>query len=80
MNLFSCDGIVAISDPADHAAFEYLIRFDTIFRPFPDELSIKEGHLHVPGRQISMFTEAHAGEVAWGQSHRPPGGLLTWPR
>ncbi len=58
--------IAAISDPADQAALEYLIRFDTIFGPFPDELSIVEGHLYVLGRQIPMLSEPHPGDVAWG--------------
>ena len=58
--------IVAISDPADHAALEYLIRFDTIFGRFPDELSIKEGNLYVLGRQIPMLSQAHPGAVTWG--------------
>jgi glyceraldehyde 3-phosphate dehydrogenase len=58
--------ISAISDIADHAALEYLIRFDTIFGPFPEELSIKEGHLYVHGRQIPMFSGQRPGDVPWG--------------
>jgi glyceraldehyde 3-phosphate dehydrogenase len=59
--------IAAISDIADHAALEYLIRFDTIFGPFPEELSIKEGHLYAYGRQIPMFSGERPGEVPWGE-------------
>jgi glyceraldehyde 3-phosphate dehydrogenase len=59
--------IAAISDIADHGALEYLIRFDTILGPFPEELSIKENHLYVSGRQIPMFSEAKPGDVAWGE-------------
>ena len=58
--------IAAISDPADHGALEYLIRFDTIFGPFPDEVSIKEGYLYVYGRQIPMFAGESPGEIPWG--------------
>ncbi len=54
--------IVAISDPADQRALEYLIRFDTVLGPVPDELSIREGHLYVHGRQIPML----AGDAVWG--------------
>jgi glyceraldehyde 3-phosphate dehydrogenase len=49
--------IVAIDDPADHEALEYLIRFDTLFGPFPDEISLREGHLYAFGRQIPMLSE-----------------------
>ena len=56
----------AISDIADHKALEYLLRFDTILGQFPDEVSIKEGHLYVAGRQIPMLSEQEPGEVPWG--------------
>ena len=58
--------IAAISDIADHGALEYLIRFDTIFGPFPEELSIKEGNLYVVGRQVPMLSEEEPGDVPWG--------------
>ncbi len=58
--------IQAICDIADHAALEYLLRFDTILGPFPEELSIKDGHLYVYGRQIPMLSHAGPGEVPWG--------------
>ena len=56
----------AISDTADHRALEYLLRFDTILGQFPDEVSIKEGHLYVAGRQIPMLSEPEPGDVPWG--------------
>jgi len=56
----------AISDIADHKALEYLLRFDTILGQFPDEVSIKEGHLYVAGRQVPMLSEAEPGDVPWG--------------
>jgi len=59
--------IAAISDIADHGALEYLIRFDTIFGPFPEELSIKEGNLYVRGRQIPMYSGRSPGDVPWGE-------------
>lgn len=55
----------AISDIADHQALEYLLRFDTIMGPFPDEVSIKEGHLYVAGRQIPMLSGRAPGDVSW---------------
>jgi len=58
--------LAAISDIADHKALEYLLRFDTILGPFPDEVSIKEGHLYAVGRQIPMLSEKEPGDVPWG--------------
>jgi glyceraldehyde 3-phosphate dehydrogenase len=56
----------AISDIADHKALEYLLKFDTILGQFPDEVSIREGHLYVAGRQIPMLAEKEPGDVPWG--------------
>ena len=58
--------LAAISDIADHRALEYLLRFDTILGPFPDEVSIREGNLYVVGRQIPMLSEKEPGDVPWG--------------
>lgn len=66
--LYESDDIqlAAVSDIADHKALEYLLRFDTILGPFPDEVSIKEGHLYVAGRQITMLSEEEPGDIPWG--------------
>jgi len=58
--------VVAISDVADPEALEYLLKFDTILGRFPDEVSIKEGHLYVAGKQIKMLAGAAPGDVPWG--------------
>jgi glyceraldehyde 3-phosphate dehydrogenase len=58
--------IGAISDIADHKALEYLLRFDTILGPFPDEVSVTGNHLYVHGRQIPMLSEKEPGDVPWG--------------
>jgi glyceraldehyde 3-phosphate dehydrogenase len=57
--------LAAISDIADHKALEYLLRFDTIMGPFPDLVSITEGHLYVAGRQIPMLSGREPGDVPW---------------
>lgn len=58
--------IVAIDETADHVGVEYLIRFDTILGPFPDELSIREGNLYVAGRQIPMLSLTDEDQAPWG--------------
>jgi glyceraldehyde 3-phosphate dehydrogenase len=58
--------IEAISDVADHAGLAYLLRFDTILGRFPDELSLRDGHLYVAGRQIAMLSGEKPGDVPWG--------------
>jgi len=58
--------IAAISDIADHSSLEYLLRFDTILGRFPEEVSIRDHHLYVVGRQIPMLSARDPGEVDWG--------------
>ena len=58
--------LAAISDIADQKALEYLLRFDTILGPFPDEVSIEDGNLYVVGRQIPMLSEKEPGDIPWG--------------
>jgi len=57
--------VAAISDVADHQALEYLLRFDTILGRFPDEVSVRDGHLYVVGRRIPMPTEEVPGDLPW---------------
>jgi glyceraldehyde 3-phosphate dehydrogenase len=61
--------IEAVSDVADPAALAYLLRFDTILGRFPDELSVKEGHLYAAGRQVRMLTEEKGSQAVppWGE-------------
>jgi glyceraldehyde 3-phosphate dehydrogenase len=48
--------IGAISDLAEPAGIEYLVKFDTILGRFPDLVSIKEDNLYVAGRQIPVLS------------------------
>ena len=61
--------LLAVSDVADPAALAYLLRFDTILGRFPDEVSIKDGHLYVAGRQVRMLTEEKGAPATppWGE-------------
>ena len=64
--------VAAISDIADHTGLEYLLRFDTIMGRFPDEVSIKAGHLYVAGRQIPMLSLKEPGAAGGPPGARSP--------
>ena len=59
--------LAVISDWNDPEPLEYLLRFDTMLGRFPDEVSIREGHLYVAGRQIRMITGKDQGQPPWGE-------------
>jgi glyceraldehyde 3-phosphate dehydrogenase len=59
--------IVAIDEIAAHEAIEYLLRFDSLLGPFPDPLTLRDGHLYVYGRQIPVLSNRSPADVPWGE-------------
>ena len=57
--------IAGITDLANPASLEYLLRFDTVLGRFPDLVSIKEGNLYAAGRRIPIITGPEADKVQW---------------
>jgi glyceraldehyde 3-phosphate dehydrogenase len=58
--------IGAVSEIADPAGLEYLLRFDTVLGRFPDEVSIREGAIYSAGRQIPLVSDAGGVQTPWG--------------
>lgn len=58
--------IEAISDVADLTGLVYLLRFDTILGRFPGEISARDGHIYVAGRQIRMLPDEPDKQIPWG--------------
>ncbi|MCA1582568.1 MAG: glyceraldehyde-3-phosphate dehydrogenase [Acidobacteria bacterium] len=59
--------IAGVSEIADPAGLEYLLRFDTTLGRFPDEISIREGNIYVAGRQIPLLSESEGRQTPWGE-------------
>jgi glyceraldehyde 3-phosphate dehydrogenase len=61
--------LAAVSEIADPAGLEYLLRFDTVLGRFPDEVSIKEGNIYAAGRQIPLVSDAGdpPKQTPWGE-------------
>jgi len=58
--------IEAISDIAEPKALEYLLRFDTVFGRFPEEVAIRDGVLRCRGRETKVLNGREPGDVPWG--------------
>jgi glyceraldehyde 3-phosphate dehydrogenase len=59
--------IGAIADIGDATSMEYLLKFDTLVGRFPDELSIRDGHLYVYGRRVPFLAGQERGAIPpWG--------------
>lgn len=59
--------IAAISDTADHEALAYLLRFDSLYGRFPDEVSVDDGWLYAAGRRTRMLSAADPGDADWAE-------------
>lgn len=55
----------AISDIADHEALVYLLRYDTTFGRFPDQLTLKNGRIYTWGKEIPLLSGRDPGDVNW---------------
>jgi len=58
--------IAGISELANPEGLEYLLRFDTLLGRFPEELSIRDGHVYVIGRQIPLLVAKAGDQPPWG--------------
>lgn len=57
--------IGAISDIADHEGLTYLLKYDSIFGRFPDEVTFKNGRLYTWGREVPFLSAKDPGDVNW---------------
>jgi glyceraldehyde 3-phosphate dehydrogenase len=57
--------LVAINDVADVEALAALLEHDSVYGPFPGEVSTRGNALVVDGAEIPVFTEADPGRLPW---------------
>lgn len=55
----------AVVDIADRAALAYLLKYDSIYGPFPEPVSLDNGTLRVGRRRIPLIQAVEPGEVNW---------------
>jgi glyceraldehyde 3-phosphate dehydrogenase len=56
---------VAINDVADVATLAHLLRHDTVYGPFPGEITTRDGLLVVDGTEIPVFSKLDPLELPW---------------
>jgi len=61
-NLFD---IVAVNDLTPPTSLEYLLKYDSVFRRFPGEVSLEQNDLVVNGKKIRTFSEADPTRLPW---------------
>ncbi|QJA06943.1 type I glyceraldehyde-3-phosphate dehydrogenase [Thermosulfurimonas marina] len=57
--------IVAVNDLTDAATLAHLLKYDSVFGPFPHEVRAGEGAFYVDGREIRVFQEREPSAIPW---------------
>lgn len=58
--------IVAINDLGDIENLAYLLRYDTVYGRYAQEIELEEGKLIVGGREIAVLQERDPAQLPWG--------------
>ena len=57
--------VVAINDLGDLENLAYLLKYDTVYRRFDHEVSVKDGSLWVDGKEIKVLQVKEPAELPW---------------
>jgi glyceraldehyde 3-phosphate dehydrogenase len=58
---------MAINDVAEPELLAHLLRYDTVYGPFPGAIEVEEGALVVDGRRIATPTVSDPADLPWGE-------------
>lgn len=59
--------VVAINDLGNIDNLAYLLRYDSVYRTFPGQVSIEQGELVVGAKRIKVSAEKDPAKLPWGQ-------------
>src|SRR3954464_1592405 len=58
--------IVAVNDITDSKTLAHLLKYDSVFGPFPGEVAESNGAIPVDGREVKVLSERDPGALPWG--------------
>jgi glyceraldehyde 3-phosphate dehydrogenase len=58
--------VVAINDLFENEQLVYLLKYDSVMRVFPKEVSADEDFMYVDGHKIAMTAEKDPAQIPWG--------------
>jgi glyceraldehyde 3-phosphate dehydrogenase len=58
--------IVAVNDITDSATLAHLLKYDSVYGPFPGEVSERDGVIVVDGRDVQVLSEKDPAALPWG--------------
>ncbi len=58
--------IVAVNDITDSGTLAHLLKYDSVYGPFPGDVSERDGAIVIDGREVKVLSEKDPGALAWG--------------
>ena len=58
--------IVAVNDITDSGTLAHLLKYDSVYGPFPGEVSERDGAIVIDGREVKVLSEKDPGALPWG--------------
>src|SRR5919202_2523519 len=57
--------VVAVNDITDAATLAHLLKYDSVYGPFPAEVEASDGTISVDGREVKVLAERDPGSLPW---------------
>src|SRR5687768_16340242 len=58
--------VVAVNDITDAGTLAHLLKYDSVFGPFPGTVDVRDGALAIDGREVKVLAERDPGALPWG--------------
>src|SRR3954464_1713378 len=58
--------IVAVNDITDAGTLGHLLKYDSVFGPFPGTVEVRDGSLLIDGREVKVLAERDPAALPWG--------------
>jgi glyceraldehyde 3-phosphate dehydrogenase len=57
--------VVAVNDITDAGTLAHLLRYDSVFGPFPGAVEVRDGALAIDGREVKVLAERDPAQLPW---------------
>jgi glyceraldehyde 3-phosphate dehydrogenase (phosphorylating) len=57
--------IVAVNDITDAGTLGHLLKYDSVFGPFPGSVEVRDGALAIDGREVKVLAEKDPAQLPW---------------
>src|SRR3954451_22090853 len=58
--------VVGVNDITDCGTLAHLLRYDSVFGPFPGSVEVRDGALAIDGREVRVLAERDPAQLPWG--------------